>query len=101
VSDERATKTDETLQTSGDKKMTLLKRIGLMLPAFRKTKACEACGESFACEISLGKGCWCGEVKLSEDTRQELRAKYRDCLCRACLEKAKAKNSKSEAQSER
>ncbi len=96
-----ATKTDETLQTSGDKKMTPLKRIGLMLTVLRKTKACEACGSSFACEISLGKGCWCGEVKLSEDARQELRAKYRDCLCRPCLEKAKAKNSKSEAQSKR
>src|SRR5216684_2428875 len=95
-----ATKTDEQWQTGGDKKMRLLKRIGLMLPVFRKTKVCEACGASFACEISLGTGCWCGELKLSEDTRQELRAKYRDCLCRACLEKAKAKNSKSEAQSE-
>ena len=96
-----AIKNDEALRTSRDKKMTLLKRIGLMLPVLRKTKACEACGESFACEISLGKGCWCGELKLSEDTRQELRAKYRDCLCRACLEKAKARNSRSEAQSER
>ena len=91
----------DALRTSGDKKMTLLKRIGLMLPVLGKTKACEACGESFACEISLGKSCWCGELKLSEDTRQELRAKYRDCLCRACLEKAKARTSKSEAQSER
>src|SRR5260370_41926056 len=96
-----ATKTDEKLPTSGDKKMTLLKRIGLMLPVLRKTKTCEGCGASFACEISLGTGCWCGELKLSEDTRQELRAKYRNCLCRACLEKAKARNSRSEAQSER
>lgn len=96
-----ATKTDEKLQTSGSTKMTLLKPISLMLPVLRKTKACEACGESFACEVSLGKGCWCGELKLSEDTRQELRAKYRNCLCRACLEKAEARNSKSEAQSER
>lgn len=81
--------------------MKLLKRIGVMLPVLRKTQACEACGESFACEISLGKGCWCGEVRLSDETRQELRANYRNCLCRTCLEKAEAKNSKSEAQSER
>lgn len=81
--------------------MTLLKRIGLMLPVLRKTQACEGCGESFACEISLGKGCWCGEVKLADETRQELRANYRNCLCRACLEKAEGKNLKSEAQSER
>ena len=65
-----------------------------------KTKTCEACGASLACEISLGKGCWCEELKLSEDTSQQLRAKYADCLCRACLEKAQAKSSESEAQSE-
>jgi cysteine-rich CWC protein len=69
-----------------------------MLPVLRKTQACEACGESFACEISLGKGCWCGEVKLSENTREELRANYSACLCRACLEKAEARNTNSDEQ---
>jgi hypothetical protein len=34
---------------------------------------------------------WCGEIKLSDETRQELRAKYKNCLCRACLEKAAVK----------
>ena len=82
------------------KKMTLLKRIGLMLPLLRKTQECEACGEAFACEISLGKGCWCGDIKLSDETRQELRSKYRKCLCRTCLEKAASHNSKSERQGE-
>ena len=67
--------------------MELLKQIGLKLPVLRKTQACEACGETFACEISLGTGCWCGEIKLSDETRQELRVKYKNCLCRACLEK--------------
>jgi hypothetical protein len=70
--------------------MSLLKRIGLSLPVLKKTQACEACGSSFACEISLGKGCWCGEVKLSEETRQELRANFSGCLCRACREQAEA-----------
>jgi len=36
-------------------RMKLLKQIGLALPVLRKTLACEACGETFACEISLGK----------------------------------------------
>jgi hypothetical protein len=35
--------------------------VGLMLPVLRKAQQCEACGESFTCEISLGKGCWCGK----------------------------------------
>jgi Cysteine-rich CWC len=71
--------------------MKLLKQIGLTLPVLRKSQACAACGETFACEISLGTGCWCGEIKLSDETRHELRAKYKNCLCRACLEKAAAK----------
>jgi hypothetical protein len=75
--------------------MNVLKRVGLMLPVLRKTQACEACGESFACEISLGKGCWCGEIKLSDETRQQLRATYRKCLCRTCLEKAEATSTES------
>ena len=54
--------------------MNLLKHVGLMLPVLRKTQACEACGESFACENSLGKGCWCGEIKLGDETRRQLRA---------------------------
>ena len=80
--------------------MTLLKRIGLMLPVLRKTQECAGCGEPFACEISLGKGCWCTEVKLSEATRQELRASYSTCLCRSCLERAEARNAKFEEQEE-
>ena len=75
--------------------MKLLKQIGLKLPVLRKSQACEACGETFDCEISLGSGCWCGEIKLSGETREELRRKYQSCLYRACLEKAA--NSTSEA----
>ena len=90
-----ATSNDDKGQTSQSKEVSLLKRIGLKLPVLRKTQQCEACGQSFACEISLGRGCWCDEVKLSEHTRRELRAKYRNCLCRACMEKAEANNAKS------
>lgn len=76
--------------------MTLLKRIALMLPVLKRTQACPACGESFACEISLGTGCWCAEVKVSEETRQELSGKYSGCLCRSCLEQAEARHANSE-----
>jgi len=71
-----------------------------MLPVLRKSQACEACGETFACEISLGKGCWCGEIKLSDETRQELRAKYKKCLCGACLEKVAVSSSPSEVKTD-
>jgi hypothetical protein len=93
-----ATNSDDQKQTSESKQVSLLKRIVLKLPVLRKTQLCEACGQSFACEISLGKGCWCGEVKLSEDTRRELRSTYRNCLCRACLEDVVAKTKSREAE---
>jgi hypothetical protein len=74
------------------------KELSLKLPLLPQTEWCEACGQPFVCEISLGKGCWCADVKLSENTWQELRTKYRNCLCRTCLEKAEAKNAKREEQ---
>ncbi len=47
---------------------------------------CEACGNEFMCGASL-RGCWCSEVKLSDEQRARLRSLYSDCLCRDCLEK--------------
>jgi hypothetical protein len=67
--------------------MKLRERFNFNLPVLRISQSCEACGQSFACEIGL-KGCWCSQVKLSEQTRQTLKAKYQRCLCRACLETA-------------
>jgi hypothetical protein len=46
---------------------------------------CESCGKEFVCGVSL-KGCWCSEIKLNDQTRADLRSKYKDCLCRECLE---------------
>jgi len=47
---------------------------------------CEACGKPFTCGATLS-GCWCSEIKLSDETRAELKTNYRSCLCRECLEK--------------
>jgi hypothetical protein len=47
---------------------------------------CESCGQPFSCGLSL-KGCWCSEVSLTAETRVELRERFKDCLCRDCLEK--------------
>ena len=56
-----------------------------ILPSTRPPRVCEACGQPFHCGASLA-GCWCVSVKLDAATRQQLRARYRDCLCRTCLE---------------
>jgi len=54
--------------------------------SFRKELDCEGCGKRFTCEASLA-GCWCGQVRLSEEVLAELRARYQRCLCRECLER--------------
>ena len=33
------------------------------------------------------KGCWCMNLKLTDDARNELKSKFNDCLCQQCLEK--------------
>jgi hypothetical protein len=57
----------------------------LVLPQYREPAMCEACGESFVCGATLS-GCWCQEIKLSDEVRAELRTRYERCLCRTCLE---------------
>lgn len=48
-------------------------------------KTCPSCGGTFEC---TGTGCWCGEVKLDEAAREALRARFADCVCPACLQRA-------------
>ena len=47
-----------------------------------RRKTCPACGATFPC---LPGGCWCAALRLSPATLRELRAKYDNCLCPACL----------------
>jgi len=63
-----------------------LREIVTCLSSGQRPLNCEACGKEFNCGASLS-GCWCGEIKLNEQVRADLRARYRDCLCRECLEK--------------
>ena len=72
-------------------KTELRKLAGLVLPVLREPSVCEACGSEFSCGASL-KGCWCSEIKLSDETRAELKASYRGCLCRECLERLAVDN---------
>ncbi len=66
--------------------MNLRPLLDSLLPSFRRELACQRCGERFRCEASLA-GCWCSEIKLSDEARAELaRAGYKDCLCHKCLE---------------
>lgn len=79
------------------KNMKLFRRLNLRFTLLRIPQLCEACGRSFACEIGL-RGCWCSQVKLSETMREAIRAKYRRCVCRACLENTESETRNGELQ---
>ena len=63
---------------------TLVKIGQALSQGLTRQRVCEACGNEFSCGASL-RGCWCGEIELSDETRAEMRSKYQDCLCRDCL----------------
>ena len=48
-----------------------------------KEKRCSKCGIAFDCGGLFG--CWCRDVKLSEEQLATLRGQYVDCLCPDCL----------------
>ncbi|MFS8086317.1 MAG: cysteine-rich CWC family protein [Acidobacteriota bacterium] len=50
------------------------------------SSVCESCGKEFSCGASLS-GCWCSELKLSDETRAQLQSRYNSCLCRECLKR--------------
>lgn len=67
-------------------KAEVRKLLKIFSSRWRAPETCEACGEKFMCGAAL-KGCWCSEVKLSEAKREELKRRYKGCLCRQCLER--------------
>ena len=53
-------------------------------PQQQKLKTCEACGQQFLCK-AMAAGCWCEEIRLTSEAREEISRRYGDCLCRNCL----------------
>mgnify|MGYP001605263256 CR=1 FL=1 len=45
-------------------------------------KRCGRCSQPFACGEY---GCWCTDVPVTEWQYDRIAARYRDCLCPACL----------------
>jgi Cysteine-rich CWC len=64
---------------------TLKSIAGLFVERWRDQLVCVGCGNEFTCGASL-KGCWCSELKLSDQARSELASRYFGCLCPQCLE---------------
>jgi len=46
-------------------------------------KTCPKCGNQFECSHDVN--CWCVKIILSNEVKNELKNKYADCLCKACL----------------
>jgi hypothetical protein len=66
--------------------MKLKKALGFVSLKYKDPSVCESCGNEFRCGATI-RGCWCTEVKLTDEVRTDLRSKFNDCLCRECLEK--------------
>jgi hypothetical protein len=67
--------------------MKVKKALALISEKFKEPQKCESCGEDFTCGASL-KGCWCFNKSLTDETRENLKSKFTDCLCENCLDKA-------------
>jgi hypothetical protein len=57
------------------------------LPPGWRAKACPRCGGAFACGVGADRAtpCFCVSYALGDARLAELRAKWPDCLCAACL----------------
>lgn len=51
-----------------------------------KPMICESCGDEFGCGAEL-KSCWCMDLKLTDETRADIKTRFETCLCKKCLEK--------------
>jgi len=50
---------------------------------------CESCGKEFSCGMKAGS-CWCFELELKEETLEDLREDFKNCLCQDCLKKVRS-----------
>jgi hypothetical protein len=65
--------------------MKLKDALGFVSEKYKTPSVCESCGNEFICGATF-RGCWCTEVKLTDEVRQDLRSRFKKCLCRDCLE---------------
>ena len=82
------------LGAEGSRTMTSMsspvrKALGYVSLRWKDPIVCESCGNDFKCGATL-TGCWCMNVKLTDETRASLRERYKKCLCKTCLERESA-----------
>ena len=73
------------LATRLDKYLMKLKSaLGVFSEKYKEPSVCESCGDEFVCGATLS-GCWCMNMKVSDDGRAEMKEKFNKCLCPKCL----------------
>ncbi len=57
------------------------------LPAGWRATTCPRCGGGFECGVGAdpARPCFCADIELGAERLAELRARWPDCLCAACL----------------
>ena len=57
------------------------------LAAGHRATTCPRCGGDFACGVAADRAtpCFCVSFALGAERLKELRSKWSDCLCAACL----------------
>jgi hypothetical protein len=53
-----------------------------------KEEVCEGCGGTFTCGPLSKGGCWCKNETIAPERLEELKGRYKHCLCPECLRKA-------------
>jgi hypothetical protein len=64
--------------------MKIRKALGIFSEKYKDPSVCESCGEEYICGATV-KGCWCMKLKVSDEARAEMKAKFEKCLCPTCL----------------
>ena len=52
-------------------------------------KSCPRCNAPFECKVGDITQCQCYGIKLTPEERTFIEDRYKDCLCRKCLEELK------------
>lgn len=52
-------------------------------------KVCPICFKEFECKVNHIEDCFCYSIQLSQETKELLSSKGKDCLCENCLLKIK------------
>lgn len=57
---------------------------GIFSEKYKDPSVCESCRDEFICGATV-TGCWCMNMKITDDARAEMKEMFQKCLCPKCL----------------